>query len=119
MNKELKIENAVIESTAITMADHGCLTFWLYLSGGGWGCGFGGYAIGHGYVGADKFTADTGAGLTAIMKIMDVVGVDKWEDLKGKYIRCKTEGLGGGVPVIGNIVKDKWFDIREHFKNEQ
>ena len=93
MNNGLKIENAVIESTAITMADHGCLTFWIYLSGGGLGCGFGGYSIGHGYLGAEEFTADSGAGLTAMMKIMDVVGVDKWEDLKGKYVRsCCCRG---------------------------
>lgn len=112
------IRNARISNVSITMADHGCLTFWVSLDGGSWGCGFGGYCIGHGYVGADKFTAENGGGLEAMMRIMDVVGVEKWEDLKDKYVRCKIEGVGAGghVDEIGNVLRDKWFNIRKFFE---
>ena len=113
-----KIANAKITGTSITMADHGCLTFWVYLEGCGWGCGFGGYCIGHGYLGADEFSAESGKGLEAIMRVMDVVGVEKWEDLKGKYVRCELEGLGGGVAAIGHIIKENWFNIREFYKKD-
>ena len=113
----MRTENAKISNVTISMADHGCLTFWVYLDGGGWGFGFGGYCIGKGYLGADEFNAQSGSGLEAMMRIMDTVGVSKWEDLKGKYVRCEIEGDGGTIDVIGNIIKDKWFNIREFFAN--
>ena len=51
MSKTPEIKNAKIEHVSITMADHGCLTFYITLNGGGWGCNFGGYCIGNGYLG--------------------------------------------------------------------
>ncbi|MEE1162622.1 MAG: hypothetical protein UHU21_02905 [Lachnospiraceae bacterium] len=115
MEKEIK--NAIIESTSLSMADHGCLTFTIWLKGDGWGVGYGGYCIGHGYLGADEFKAENGHGLEAMMHIMNVVGVEKWEQLKGKYVRCKIGRIGESVDEIGNITKEKWFNIREFFKN--
>lgn len=114
-----KIENARITKASITMADHGCLTFWVYLEGGGWGCGFGGYCIGHGFLGSDTFKAENGKGLEAMMHIMNVVGVEKWEDLEGKYVRCKTEGWGDTINEIGNVLKNQWFNIKDFFANER
>jgi len=111
----MTIENARIKNVSISMADHGCLTFTIWLSGADWECGFGGYCIGHGYLGAKEFNA-TGKGLVAMMKIMDTVGVEKWEDLKGKYCRVKTEGWGGQIKIIGNVIEDKWFDMGDFFK---
>lgn len=116
MSKE--ILNAKITSVSITMADHGCLTFRVTLEGSGWGVNVGGYCIGHGYLGAEKFDA-TGLGLEAMMRIMDTVGVSRWEDLKGQYVRAETDGWGGTVTKIGNILKDKWFDVDEFFKKNQ
>ena len=110
----MEIENAKITSVSISMADHGCLTFILFLEGRGWGCGFGGYCIGHGYLGADHFDASN-KGLEAMMRIMDTVGVDTWEDLKGKYIRCKVPNLGEKIEEIGNLIEDKWFNIKSFF----
>lgn len=43
-----------------------------------------------------------------------VVGVAKWEDIKGHYVRVKQEDRL--VVGIGNIIKDKWFEPREFFK---
>lgn len=114
-----EIKNAKIISTQITMADHGVLSFYLTLEGGGWGVGYGGYVIGHGYLGSKEFSGDKGEGLEAMMRIMDVVGVDTWEDLAGKLIRVKCEGWGEPVKVIGNIMEDKWFDIDKFFKEKQ
>lgn len=116
MSKE--ILNAKITNVSITMADHGCLTFWVTLDGGGWGVSVGGYCIGHGYLGAENFDS-TGLGLEAMMRIMDTVGVSRWEDLKGQYVRAEVEGLGGTVTKIGNILKDKWFDVDEFFKKNR
>ena len=110
------IRNVKITDTRLTMRDHGCLTLDIYFEGQCTG-GFGGYVLGHGYVGANEFEAD-GSGLVAMMKIMDVVGVDDWEALPGKYIRIVDPGLGGVTTKIGNIIEDKWFDIDAFFKYE-
>lgn len=112
-----EIKNVKIINVSLTMADHGCLTFYLTLEGDGWGVNYGGYCIGFGFLGSDSFTAENGSGLVAIMRIMDTVGVQRWEDLKGKYIRIVNEGLGSSVKKIGNIIEDKWFNIDEFFKN--
>lgn len=118
---ETEILNAKITSTSITMAEHGVLTFWVTVQGGGWGCSIGGYVIGNGYLDADNdFFKGSGSGLEAMMRIMDTVGVDKWEDLEGKYVRCVlNDGWGGTITKIGNITKDKWFDLKEFFAKVQ
>lgn len=112
----MEILNAKITGTKLTMEDHGCLSFWIFLEGAGWGVGYGGYCIGHGYLGANKFIAANGDGLEAMMRIMDVVGVDTWEDLNGQFVRVKTDGWGKKVDIIGNIMEDKWFNIKEFFE---
>lgn len=114
----MEIENAKISSASITMEDHGCVTFWVYIEMDCGSCDIGGYCIGHGYLGADHFDGD-GLGIEAMARIMDTVGVDKWEDLKGKYIRVVNEGWGKSINKIGNIIKDKWFDIDKFFKEKQ
>ena len=112
-----EIRTARIVDTAIVMGDHGCLTFDLMLEGNGWRVNYGGYAIAHGYRGATEFKAENGNGLEAMMLIMEVVGVDRWEDLKGKIIRAKSEWRSGSsVDIIGNIIEDKWFNIRKFFE---
>lgn len=114
----MEIQNAKIKSTELTMGDHGCLTFRIFVEGSGWVCGVGGYCIGHGYEGCNPNEFDaTGKGLVAMMRIMDVVGVEQWEDLPGKYIRCEVESLGAGIHRIGNIIKDKWFNLKEFFND--
>jgi hypothetical protein len=113
----MEILNAKITSTSITMADHGCLTFWVTIEGGGWGVSIGGYKIGNGYIGADEFDG-YGPGLEAMMRIMDIVGVEKWEDLKDKYIRVESNGWGERITKIGHITSNKWFDIDEFFKSK-
>lgn len=112
------IHNAKIMDTSITMADHGCLTFFLTIEGeGSWGVGIGGYSIAYGYLGSDEFKAESGAGLEAMMRIMDTVGVDRWEDLKGKYIRVKGDIYGSGsIEIIGNLLEDKWFNLKKFFR---
>lgn len=101
-----KIKNALITNADLSMADHGCLTLLITLDGGGWGVVYGGYCLGHGYLGADDFDGSA-SGLESIMRIMDVVGVVRFQDLKGKYVRVATKGLSGPVKIIGNILRDK------------
>lgn len=112
------IENAIIEKVDLSMADHGCLTLAMTLSGYGWGVVYGGYCLGHGYLGAEEFDGCP-SGVESIMRIMDTVGVERFQDLKGKYVRVATKGWGGPVKIIGNILRDKWFDIETFFSDKE
>lgn len=115
----MKIENVQITGVSLSMADHGCLTFNIFVDGSGWSCAIGGYCIGRGYLGASEFVAENGYGLEAMMHIMNVVGVDKWENLKGKYCRVQSDGWGSPIKIIGNLIEDKWFDIGKFFEEKK
>lgn len=60
----------------------------------------------------DECTTDVNArffrvgSINAISEILDVVGVTKWEDLIGKYIRFEDNDFG---TKIGHITDDKWM----------
>ena len=110
-----KIENAKITSVDLSMADHGCLTLSMGLDGGGWGCIYGGYSLGNGYVGADTFKGSA-MGMEYIMRIMDTMDSETLNDLVGRYVRVATKGWGSEIKIIGNILKDKWFDPVSFFK---
>lgn len=111
----MSIENAKITDVSLTFADHGCLTFYVSVEGNGWGTEVGGYCIGKGHLNAKEFTS-TDKGLVVMMKIMDAIGVNNWGDLTGKYCRVEINGLGKPVYKIGNIIYDKWVDLKEEFK---
>lgn len=106
-------ENAKITDVSLGIGDHCRLTFSIVIKGLGWGASFGGYNLaffnGTSFEGSEK-------GLEALTRIMDVVGVAKWEDIKGHYVRVKQEDRL--VVGIGSIIEDKWFEPREFFKGE-
>lgn len=109
-----KIENAKITNVSLNMKNHGCLTLDLTLEGYGWGCVYGGYCLGNGYLGADEFVGSA-RGEQAIMEIMNTIGVEDLNECKGKYVRVATKGWGSSIKIIGNIIKDKWFDYETFF----
>lgn len=99
-------------STMLGLEGHGIMSCYLHLEFQSGGCGFGGYAFDD-WDKAKERRVGVAFGTESIMRILDTVGVEKWEDLKGKYIRVETEGWGGGIPKIGHIIKDKWFSFKE------
>lgn len=114
------IENALITNVDLSMADHGCLTLVMTLEGDSWGTVYGGYCLGHGYLGAaDDFFDGSAVGMEYLIRIMDTVGVEKFQDLKGKYVRVADKGWGSSVKIIGNIIKDKWFDAETFFADKK
>ena len=115
-----RIENALITNVDLSMADHGCLTLAMTLKGDSWGVVYGGYCLGKGYLDADDdFFSGSASGMEYLIRIMDTVGVEKFQDLKGKYVRVATKGLGDPVKIIGNIIKDKWFDAETFFTDKK
>lgn len=109
------IKNAKITSTMIGREDHGIMTFMLYIEFDSHiSCGVGGYSL-------DQYDPDTetrvfkAKSMEIISKILDVVGVDSWEQLPEKYIRFEDDGWGSRITKIGNIIEDKWIDFEEFF----
>ena len=113
----LEIKNATITRTMLGVEDHGIFTFMLTLDYGGSGQGAGGYAL-------DEFVGDKGGGrgrrvgtaygMDLIIAVLKVVGVEKWEDLKGEHIRVKAEH--SKVHAIGHFLNDEWLDFKEFYE---
>lgn len=112
-----KVENALIKSVDISMADHGCITLLITLDGGSWSCVFGGYCLGHGYLGATEFDGSP-KGMEMIAQIMNIVGVERFNDMPGKYICVAVKSWCDTIKIIGNIIKDQWFDVESLIYNE-
>jgi hypothetical protein len=84
-----------IRSTRFGYEDHGILTADLTVEWPGGGIGVGGYALDTPKKNADGEHVGregTAFGLDHIVQIMRAVGVQKWEDLKGKQIMVLFEG---------------------------
>ena len=108
------IKNAKIRSTMLGREDHGIMTFMIYIDARDFSCGVGGFCL-DGYDKESKTRVFKAESLEAISKVLEVVGVNKWEDLPGKYIRFEDNGWGSTVTKIGNIIEDKWFDMKAFF----
>jgi len=63
------------------------------------------------YILGGKIRAPHPEAIRCICSILDVVGVMRWEDLQGQYVRFTSDGENSVIEKIGNIVDDKWFDI--------
>lgn len=112
-----EIKNAKITKTMLGREDHGIMTFMIFIECDRFGCGVGGYALDE-YDKATDTRVFRAKSMESISKILEVVGVDKWEQLPGKYIRIKDNGWGSTVDEIGNLMEDKWFNLREFFSNK-
>lgn len=111
-----EIKNAKIVSTMLGREDHGILTALITLDFSSFKQAFGGYAL-------DTHDGKKRVGHEAcgqfVMGVLEVVGVESWEDLKGKYVRVDMEtGWNGKILRIGHITEDKWFDPKVDL-NEQ
>lgn len=108
------ITNARIKSTMLGREDHGIMTWMIYIDAEDFSCGVGGYCL-DSYDKETKTRVFRAESMESVSKLLEVVGVDKWEDLPGKYIRFEDSGWGSTVTKIGNIIKDDWFDLKEFF----
>jgi hypothetical protein len=100
-------KNAVIESTRLTIDDHGILSAWLILDYGGCGQGFGGYCL---YTPKDREHTAKSRNYAGhfIWRVLEIASVGEWSKLRGKTIRVRAEH--GEVHAIGHIIKDDWFN---------
>jgi hypothetical protein len=102
-----KIMNARIESTKLGTADRGLLTAWIFLEyGNSGGQGFGGYYLDAYSAAKDDREPSAACGLF-IARLLETVGVDSWEKLKGQHVRVM--GDQDRLVAIGHILDNKWF----------
>jgi len=94
-------KNASIRKVSIEF-NHGHLTAWVHLDFGGGGQGFGGYGLGGPHC------------AVFLKRCMNVIGVDKWQDLEGKP--CRIRNTQNRVHEIGHFIKDDWFNPENEFK---
>ena len=100
------IENAKIASTTLGFEDHGLLTFFLHLSGDGWGVGWGGHCI-------------EGPWASKIVRaVLQMLQVSTWEEVSGQFVRVETAGAGHRVTRIGHFMRDEWIDLDTFFEEE-
>ena len=116
---ETQEKTTFIENGKIVKTNLGgdIMIFWLEIEFDVGGSGFGGYVLDT-YDETTRKRIGTAKGLQAIKNVLDTVGVDKWEDLEGQYIRCEHQGFGGKIIRIGNLIKDKWFSLEDFFYKE-
>lgn len=107
----MAIKNAIIKSVILTKEDHGLLTAFIDLDYGGSGQGFGGYNL---YVPKRKLKDAGNYAGHFIWRVLEIAGVEKWEDLRGKPIR--VDGGHSGIKAIGHILEDEWFNPAEEFE---
>lgn len=96
--------------------DHGIFTCFLFLKLEVGSQGFGGYGLDEYDKIAQRRIDRNGMGLEYIKKILETVGVDSWEKLKGKHIRIlKDDTWNSPITGIGHIIEDKWFEPKKWF----
>lgn len=131
---EQTIFNAKITNTRLGMEDHGNLTFilncrWGGDSGEAYEAGYGCTSLGYIHTEYDE-ESDTysedyisyPATSEIIMRVLEVVGVDKWEQIKDKAIRIQTNGkpcAACQIVAIGNIFANKWFNVAEFYAKKK
>jgi hypothetical protein len=114
------IQNAKITNADLSTESYCCCDFPITLDGDGWGVVYGGWCLGKGGTAYDiAEIKGSEQGMAAILTIMRVIGVDSLSDMKGKYVRVATKGWGDTVKIIGNILKDEWFDYGTFFIEEE
>jgi hypothetical protein len=129
MSRSIVIEHNAVEyggqvgtitSTALGYQDHGILTASLTVEWKGGGVSVGGYCLDQP---KDRDARDysrrgTAYGLDHLIRILETVGVDRWEELKGKQVIVLFEGrdwLGAqSVGIAHATDESKVLVLREH-----
>lgn len=114
INNGYRIENAQIKSVDFSLSS-GNFTFYMILKGNGIGDNrtyFCSRPIGKNN--RDEISGSEN-GIEYILRIMDVVGVSRFNDMKGKYVRIAFKVCDDRIEIIGNIIENKWFDQKAFF----
>lgn len=110
------VRNAIIKSVSIDI-ERGILTGWIELDYGGYSQLLSGEFFLHMQDNDENKKNNNQSPGHFIMRCMQIGGVQRWEDLKGKTIRIIYDN--DKIYAIGHIVINDWFDIEVDFKKLQ
>lgn len=111
---------ATISGTSLGSPDHGIISAYLHTKWNGGGIGVGGFCLDEPLKDdAGKFIKRVGTayGLDHLMRIMETVGVETWEDLPGKHVIVLFEGksiFGKTAAGIAGIANEKVLIFKDH-----
>ena len=108
---DVQIKNAKITQTFLGLEDHGIFTATITLDYGGSGQSFGGYSFS-----GEEIPAKSDYCGYFVRRVMEIVGVNSWEELKGEKIRVKASH--SKVEAIGNLLEGNWFNPGQEFKEK-
>jgi hypothetical protein len=104
----METRNAVITDAIIEIEDHGLLSVYVVLD-----YGSSAQVFGRGvYAPKSGMNGKNYAG-HFIYRVLEVAGVCKWEQLKGKTVR--VTGDSRRIEAIGHIIADVWFNPDKEF----
>lgn len=91
----IETKPARVISTMLGREHHGIPTCWVTLNyGDGTGQGFGGYDLRH-------------YGYAMVQGIIDAVGAETWESLKGMNVRVRSDE--SRILAIGHATEEQWY----------
>ena len=90
-----RTQNARVVGTTLGREDHGIPSCSIDLDLGGIRQGFGGYDLRH--------------HVHFVQRVLDVLGVRRWEDLPGTIVRVKRSAGRAVLVSIGHAIEDKWY----------
>lgn len=108
------ILNGIIEGTTLGYNDHKIFSFYLMIKFDGSVQGFGGYTLDDIPLKSMGNRQPTKYGMAVLMKILQVLNVDNWEDLNGTSVR--VERKDGLLVRLGHFLKDDWVDCIKIFE---
>lgn len=113
-------KNAIITSTKLGYIQHrGIMTFWIFLDYGGQGQVFGGYCL-DGYDDSTESRVQSVLTGDLVFNLLDTLGLDSWEDLKGTVVRAilDEDSFSGKVLGLAHFIQNKEFNFVEHIENK-
>ena len=110
------VRNAIIKGVSLDI-ERGILTGWIELDYGGYSQLLSGEFFLHMQDNDENKKNNNQSPGHFIMRCMQIGGVQRWEDLKGKTIRVISDN--DKIYAIGHIVINDWFDIEVDFKKLQ
>lgn len=102
-----EIRNAQITHTMLGLEDHGLFTFMLTLDYGGTCQGAGGWRLDS----PTKNDPRMAKSIEILKRVLEICGVQKWEDIPGKYVR--VDASYSKVYRIGHVIKNEWLDFEK------
>lgn len=108
--------NAKIVDTFLGREDHGIFTYIVTVEYSRGHQGFGIYSLDDGTLTneGEGFRRGTVFGMEMIIQLLDVLGVESWEKLKGTPCRIQVDGT---IKGIGHFMKDRWLNTAELYES--